>query len=628
MCVRCGLSMKRLVPVEKDDSDSSKKKSKKSKADSADQDEEEPVEMKPTGKVLNQFPDDCSRWELPESGRLQFEFSDEAIVPIDLTPMSASTFKQLISLVEMSDAVDLDGDGEIDEDDVLAENPEKDLRLLEIISAACTSLCFTTAQAQHVMEMAGVGPPPVWSHKSSGRWIPYPTPVCATLEHGFIEMMAAQINPRSRSSSPPSSRPASAASSAIPGTTLNTVQVGDDAFVDLQQMVQISEYEHNQRVKDLLLLSDSTGGGSYVFGDAVMREASNFPSPRVELLSAMFERLADPEALPELTRLLSPEEMKQLRGKLGPLWYYDDLNPGGHYGPLALADSRHRRVVELLLLREAKERSIRASASAIQLGRQLRVKINGVEVKYPMRTIPRRGFAEIDFTTSLLGGMLRTDSTSLAAAAIHAASEDELTLFRTAVGEILAEKAGSEDGRMGQIRNAMKGLYFKAAQIVDTATNLMLTGSRMIDLICVAWGRTIDVRAYHSLAFGKPGVFSEAERALTHARLGILFAFDPESPDGIWKMDLSIEEDHRVAEMLVTLAVKEDGENWKDESWSLAAAPETWSVPATWIEEVPREGTLTLCFITQRWPHGDVCIKTRAELCQRTFAAEAQAIHL
>lgn len=120
-------------------------------------------------------------------------------------------------------------------------------------------------------------------------------------------------------------------------------------------------------------------------------------------------------------------------------------------------------------------------------------------------------------------------------------------------------------------------------------------------------------------------------------------------------MNLALEEDHRVAEMLVTLAVKEDGENWRDEFWSLAAAPETWAVPASWcapsdaefacfycvrfrasflmlarrlgrIEEVPREGMLTLTFESKEWPDGDICIKTRAELSERTFAAEARLL--
>ena len=635
VCVACGLPMKLMVPVEQDEGNDSKKKKKKNKNKDGggDNAEEAPVEMKPTGKVLNHFPDDCGAWELPEAGRLEFEFSDEAIVPIDLAPMSDSTFDQLMALIEMGDAVDLDGDGEIDEEDVLADNPEKDLRLLDIISAACTSLAFTTAQAKHVMEMAGVGPPPVWSHQVNGRWVPYPTTLCAALEAGFVEVTAEQNSPRSRSASPPSSRPHSAASSEVNATAgapaaaamALSIEVGEDAFVDLRRMVQISAYQNAQLLRDEYSSSSSSSPSSgAAVGAAVMREASNFPSPRVELLAAMFERLADPEAIPDLCRPLNPEEMKQLRGKLGPLWYFDERNPGGHYGPLALADSRHRRVVELLLLREAKERATRADAGAVQLGRQLRVKLNGAVVKQPLRMVPRRGLLEIDYTTSLLGGLLRTNSAGISAAGIAAASEEELDSFRQAVAEILGEQAGSEDGRMGQIRNAMKGLFFRAEQIASTAESLHLSGARLVDLICVAWGRTIDVGGYQELALGNPKVLGEPERALVHERLGILFAFDPECPDGTWRMNLALEEDHRVAEMLVTLAVKEDGENWKDEYWSEAAAPETWAVPASWIEEVPREGMLTLCFITQRWPHGDVCIKTRAELCTRTFSAEAR----
>ena len=92
--------------------------------------------------------------------------------------------------------------------------------------------------------------------------------------------------------------------------------------------------------------------------------------------------------------------------------------------------------------------------------------------------------------------------------------------------------------------------------------SLHLSGARLVDLICVAWGRTIDVGGYQELALGNPKVLGEPERALVHERLGILFAFDPECPDGTWRMNLALEEDHRVAEMLVTLAVKEDGENW------------------------------------------------------------------
>ena len=383
--------------------------------------------------------------------------------------------------------------------------------------------------------------------------------------------------------------------------------------MDVQRMVQVT------------IQQAAEGGAANGKGEAVMREASNFLSPRVELLEAMFERLVDSEALPQLTQMLNPEEIKQLRGKLGPLWYFDEKNPGGHFGPLALSDPRHRRVVELLLLVEAKEMKLRQDAGVVALGRQLRFQLNDKWLKPgSMRVVPRRGMMEVNFTTSLLGGVLRTDKS--ATAAIQVATEDQLLAFRDAVAAIFAEKAGSEDGRMGQIRYAMKGLFFNADQIAGpqgVATSLGLNGARMVDLICVAWGRTVDVASYHGLALGVAKILGEPERLRTHERLGIMFAFDPEHPDGTWKMNLELEEDRRVAEMLVTLAVKEDGENWKDEFWSLAAAPETWGLPATWIEEVPREGMLTLTFVSKEWPDGDI---TRSELTHRTFAAEAKVL--
>ena len=126
-CVECGLSMKKLIPVELvDDPPAFKKKQKDEDAP--------PPQMKPVGKVLNTFPDDPAEWTLPEEGRLQLEFSDEAIIPVELTPMPDVTFQRLLELVEVAE--DVDGDGDIDEEDIaaaLAENPEADERLLDIM---------------------------------------------------------------------------------------------------------------------------------------------------------------------------------------------------------------------------------------------------------------------------------------------------------------------------------------------------------------------------------------------------------------------------------------------------------------------------------------------------------------
>ena len=119
--------MKKLIPVEiVDDPPAFKKKQKDEDAP--------PPQMKPVGKVLNTFPDDPAEWTLPAEGRLQLEFSDEAIIPVELTPMPDVTFQRLLSLVEVAE--DVDGDGDIDEEDIaaaLAENPEADERLLDIM---------------------------------------------------------------------------------------------------------------------------------------------------------------------------------------------------------------------------------------------------------------------------------------------------------------------------------------------------------------------------------------------------------------------------------------------------------------------------------------------------------------
>ena len=427
--------------------------------------------------------------------------------------------------------------------------------------------------------MAGAPSPPTWSHRVTGKWLPYPATVCEKLEEGFVAMQDTGSD---------------AALSAV-------VEVDGGSVVDLRAMVQLTAAQH--------------AAGHKTAGETVMRGATS-ASLRVELLAAMFEKLADSEAVPTLIEPLTSEEMKQLRGKLGPVWLFDEVNPGGRYGPLALADSRHRRTVELLLLREAKERAQRQQAGVVDLGRMLRFKLNGETLK-SLTHVPRRGMLEADFTTSLLNGELRNSPGARKVAVVTA---EELVAFRQAVAAILGEKAGSEDNRMGQIRSAMKGLFFHARDVMETASALQLSGERLVDLLCVCWGRTVDVGSFQTLALAK---LAPPERLLMHQRLGILFAFDPEHPDGVWKMNLTVPEERSVAEMMVILAVKEPGENWAGESWT-GAAGEGWEVPASWIEEIPAEGVLTLTFISQRPPAGDICATTRAELSLRTFAAESR----
>ena len=38
------------------------------------------------------------------------------------------------------------------------------------------------------MGMAGAPSPPTWSHRVTGKWLPYPATVCEKLEEGFVAM--------------------------------------------------------------------------------------------------------------------------------------------------------------------------------------------------------------------------------------------------------------------------------------------------------------------------------------------------------------------------------------------------------------------------------------------------------
>ena len=81
------------------------------------------------------------------------------------------------------------------------------------------------------------------------------------------------------------------------------------------------------------------------------------------------------------------------------------------------------------------------------------------------------------------------------------------------------------------------------------------------------------------------------EDGIIHA-IGWLAIFNPSFPDRFFKLDLSIYEDRQMAQMLLYLAVAEDGENWQDEHWrfrlgELEKEPFAgWELPLSWTEEM------------------------------------------
>jgi hypothetical protein len=87
--------------------------------------------------------------------------------------------------------------------------------------------------------------------------------VCSALEAGFVQLEA--------SKSPRSPREAAESEANAPAAQI-LISVGGGYCVDVKQMVQITDQQ----------AADS--GGTTGKGEPVMREASNFLTPRVELL--------------------------------------------------------------------------------------------------------------------------------------------------------------------------------------------------------------------------------------------------------------------------------------------------------------------------------------------------------
>ena len=71
----------------------------------------------------------------------------------------------------------------------------------------------------------------------------------------------------------------------------------------------------------------------------VKRDAPQGYTPKVEILSKMWAKITDTEAINGLVYQLREEEQRALRERLGELYFWDSVNPGGHYS-LNMRDER------------------------------------------------------------------------------------------------------------------------------------------------------------------------------------------------------------------------------------------------------------------------------------------------
>ena len=75
-------------------------------------------------------------------------------------------------------------------------------------------------------------------------------------------------------------------------------------------------------------------------------------------------------------------------------------------------------------------------------------------------------------------------------------------------------------------------------------------------------------------------------RLTLYSRIGFLSIFNPMRPDGYYRLDLSVREEHLVATILIHLALKEPGENMREELYE----DEKFQAPTEWLTNMPTEG--------------------------------------
>ena len=102
------------------------------------------------------------------------------------------------------------------------------------------------------------------------------------------------------------------------------------------------------------------------------------------------------------------------------------------------------------------------------------------------------------------------------------------------------------------------------------------------------FGRLVDLERFHTVL---EAFEMDIENGAIKA-IGWLAIFNPSFPDRYFMLDLSVYEDRQMAQILVYLAVAEDGENWQDEHYwrfrlgQLEDEPfPGWELQLSWVEE-------------------------------------------
>ncbi len=133
--------------------------------------------------------------------------------------------------------------------------------------------------------------------------------------------------------------------------------------------------------------------------------------------------------------------------------------------------------------------------------------------------------------------------------------------------------------------------YITCSQLILTVKLFPSTYPELrVQVMQKLFGRLADLERFHTVL---EEFETDVEEAAIKA-LGWLAVFNPSFPDRYFNLNLGMYEDRQMAQMLVYLAIKEDGENWQDEQywrWNIREARVDdesfagWELPLGWTEE-------------------------------------------
>uniref|UniRef100_A0A7S1TQ68 EF-hand domain-containing protein n=1 Tax=Phaeomonas parva TaxID=124430 RepID=A0A7S1TQ68_9STRA len=138
-----------------------------------------------------------------------------------------------------------------------------------------------------------------------------------------------------------------------------------------------------------------------------------------------------------------------------------------------------------------------------------------------------------------------------------------------------------EKGRIASVRRASSSLYISAYQLRQMMRRVPLVEEK-VELFVIFFCRVVDEA---NLAMPLALLDDIGKKTLA-IRLGPLSLFNPFAPAGKYKLDLSMNDHHMLAGVIIQLSVGEKGQALQNTKYNGVKFP----IPVSWLSEVPKKG--------------------------------------